>query len=71
MDETFVTLCREYVALVDAMRTGRYTAGELHQLDRERQVAHTRLIELTGLPRTEDMYRYARAVLHAARATRR
>ncbi|GIV89882.1 MAG TPA: hypothetical protein DEF43_08380 [Chloroflexus aurantiacus] len=71
MDETLISMCAEYVALVDAMRTGCYAAGALHQLDRDRQILHTQLLAATGLSRHDDMYRYARNLLHVARATRR
>ncbi len=71
MDEMLLSMCAEYVALVDAMRMGRYAAGELHQLDCDRQVLHAQLLAATGLGRHDDMYRYARNLLHVARATRR
>lgn len=66
MHPYLVTLCRDYIALVDAMGQPGYTQAELHALDSQRQVTHNQLIELTGKGRGEDMYRYARAVVRAA-----
>ena len=67
-DDYLISLCQEYVAAVDAMRTGRYDADTLHSLDSARQVAHRQLAEHAGLLLSDDAYRYARNVLHAARA---
>lgn len=54
-----VQIAREYVAVVDAMRSGQYTTDELRQLDSERQGLHNDLIRLTGYARSTDMYRAA------------
>lgn len=67
MHPYLISLCREYVALVDAMQHGQYSRAELRDLDSQRQVTHQQLIELTGKDRRDDMYAYARAVLLAAR----
>ena len=58
-----LTLCREYLDLVDAMRSGQYSTDELHALDSERQNLHNELCRLTGYDRTVDMYRVARMLL--------
>jgi uncharacterized UPF0160 family protein len=68
MHPYLISLCEEYVQLVDAMRNGRYTSGELQQLDSQRQVTHNQLVQITGLDHSDDMYAHARAVLLAARA---
>jgi hypothetical protein len=68
MDRYLISLASDYVDLVDAMRTGRYCAEDLRQLDSQRQVAHRQLASYAGLSLSEDAYRYARSVLHAARA---
>lgn len=64
MHPYLLSLCREYVDLIDAMRHGRYTTAELRTLDSQRQVTHNQLIDIVG--EQDDMYAYARAVLLAA-----
>ena len=66
MHPYLVSLCREYVELVDSMRFGQYSRDELRQLDSQRQVTHNQLLDITGLERDTDMYAYARAVLLVA-----
>lgn len=67
MHPYLLSLCEEYVQLADMMRHGRYTAAELRDLDSQRQVTHNQLLQITGMDRIEDMYRYAKSVLRAAR----
>ena len=67
-DAYLIGLCRDYVELVDLHRGGSdLTSQELHQVDQQRQVTHRQLCQYTGMDLDEDMYRYAKAVLHAAR----
>jgi hypothetical protein len=61
--DQLLTLCREYISLVDAMRSGQYTTDELHTLDSERQSLHTELCRLTGYTRRADMYRAASLII--------
>jgi hypothetical protein len=67
MHPYLLSLCQEYVSLVNAMRQGGYTAEELRTLDSDRQVTHRQLMQLTGLEQHEDMYAHARAIILAAR----
>jgi hypothetical protein len=67
-DAYLIGLCHEYIELVDLHLGGSdLTPAELHQLDQQRQVAHRQLCQYTGMDVDEDMYSYAKAVLHAAR----
>lgn len=66
MHPYLISLCREYVELVDAMRFGQYSRDELRELNSQRQVTHNQLLDITGMDRSEDMYAYATAVLLAA-----
>lgn len=66
MHPYLISLCREYVELVDSMRFGQYSRDELRELDSQRQGTHNQLLDITGMDRSEDMYAYARAVLLAA-----
>ena len=50
--EYLLTLCREYLDLIEQMHSGRYSTVELHELGR-----------LTGYDRTVDMARAARLIL--------
>jgi hypothetical protein len=69
-DAYLIGLCRDYVELVDLHRSGSdLTPEELHQIDQQRQVTHRQLCQYTGMGLDEDMYRYAKAVLHAARGS--
>ena len=68
MHPYLLSLCAEYVQLVDAMRHGRYSDTELRELDSQRQTTHNQLIDVTRLTPRDDMYRYAKAVLLAAQA---
>lgn len=68
MHPYLLSLCKEYIKLVDTMRSGQYTLEELRELDSQRQVTHNQLLELTDLEREDDMYAHARAVVIAARA---
>lgn len=68
MHPYLISLCQEYVELVDSMRQGRYTAAELRELDSQRQVTHNQLLQITNLDPSDDMYAHAKAVLLAARA---
>jgi hypothetical protein len=67
MHPYLLSLCQEYVALIDDMRHGRYAQAELRTLDSQRQVTHNQLIAIVG--DQDDMYAYARAVLLAARGS--
>jgi hypothetical protein len=67
MDAYLIGLCRDYVDLVEAHNDGSRPSEELHQIDQQRQVTHRQLCDYTGKNLDEDMYSYARAVLHAAR----
>lgn len=58
-----LTLCREYLDLIDNMRSGRYTTEELHELDSQRQYTHNELCRLTDYDRSVDMARVARLIL--------
>ena len=68
MNDRVLSLCIEYTNLVDSMRHGRYDADELRSLDSDRLVLHEQLMEMTGLDRTTDMYRFARDEMHKARS---
>ena len=68
MHPYLISLCEEYVQLVNDMRSGQYTIAEIRQLDSQRQVTHNELCRITGLDPSDDMYAYAKAVLLAARA---
>ncbi len=63
MTDRLVILAREYIELVDAMRSGGYTTADLHELDSQRQYTHNELCRLTGYDRTVDMYRAARLIV--------
>jgi hypothetical protein len=67
VDETLLSLAREYLALIAEMSSGRYTTDEIHKLDSDRQWLHNELIRLTGLDPAEDMHAYCRRLLHIAR----
>lgn len=69
MDAYTIQLCREYIETVDAMRSGRYSTEEIHQLDSQRLLLHDELCNLLRVDRKTDMYRRARAVLMAARGS--
>lgn len=70
MDAYLVGLCRDYVDLVDRHLSGSdLTSEELHAIDQQRQVTHRQLCDYTGKDPAEDMYRYCKAVLHAARGS--
>lgn len=62
-EEYLLSLCREYIDTVDAMRSGSYTPADLHTLDSERQNLHNELCRLTGYGRNVDMYRAARLII--------
>lgn len=68
MHPYLISLCEEYVQLVNDMRSGQYTTEEIRQLDSQRQVTHNQLLQIIGMDRSDDMYAYAKAVLLAARA---
>ena len=63
MSDYVLTLCREYLDLIEQMRSGRYSTAELHELDSQRQYTHNELCRLTGYDRTVDMARAARLIL--------
>ncbi|NOK59142.1 MAG: hypothetical protein GFH27_549283n398 [Chloroflexi bacterium AL-W] len=67
MDTYLVSLCEEYVSLVDAMRDGQHTTEEIRQLDSQRLVTHDELCRYTNKDKSFDMYAYAKTVLHASR----
>ena len=61
--DQLLTLAREYIATVDAMRSGQYTTDELRALDSERQYLHNELCRLTSYTRRADMYRAASLII--------
>lgn len=67
VDRHTLTLLREYVEHVDAMRSGQFTTDEIHTLDSERVLLHDRLCELLGIGHDVDMYRRATSILMYAR----
>jgi hypothetical protein len=67
MHPYLVSLCQEYVELVDAMRGGQHPQEELREIDSQRQVTHNQLLEITRMTRADDMYAYAKAVILAAK----
>jgi hypothetical protein len=69
MDTYLIGLCRDYVDLVD-MYSGRsdIPPEEMHEIDSQRQVTHRQICEHTGEPLSANMYRYAKTILHYARA---
>jgi hypothetical protein len=67
MHPYLVSLCQEYVELVDNMRSGSFTLAEIRELDSQRQNTHYELCRITGKSHDEDMYTYARAIMLAAR----
>lgn len=56
MHPYLISLCREYVDLVDTMRSGNFTVVEIRQLDSERQNTHNELCTITRMSHSEDMY---------------
>ncbi len=66
MDSYLISLAEEYVALVDAMRSGGYSTSDIRQLDSQRQVTHNEIRRHTNLD-PDDMYSYCRQVIRAAR----
>lgn len=54
MHPYLVSLCQEYVELVDGMRSGTYTVAEIRQLDSQRQTTHYELCRITGKTHDED-----------------
>lgn len=67
INETLLTLAREYLTLIADMTSGRYTTDEIRQLDSDRQWLHNELLRLTGIDPTDDMHAYCRRLLHIAR----
>lgn len=68
INETMLSLAKEYLNLIDHMRSGRFTTEEIHQLDSDRQWLHNELIRLTGLDPSDDMAAHCRRLLHIARS---
>ncbi len=64
-----LSLCREYVELVNTLKSGGYTRSEWRELDSQRQVTHDQLLDILNLTRDDDvdMYERARAILLDAR----
>lgn len=58
-------MMREYIDLVDRMRRDRLHPDELQQLDSERQVLHTQILEMIGKTRgdIDDMYQHCKREL--------
>ena len=48
MHPYLVSLCQEYVELVDGMRSGNYSLAEIRQLDSQRQTNHFEAALLEG-----------------------
>ena len=69
VDQHTLTLLREYIEHVDAMRSGQYTTDETHILDSERILLHDRLCDLLGVGHDVDMYRRAKSILMYARGS--
>lgn len=60
-------LASEYIALVEAMREGRYAdSDEWQRLSADRSLAHDELLALTGMTRKDDMYAHCRELLRQA-----
>ncbi|KPV50813.1 hypothetical protein SE17_24735 [Kouleothrix aurantiaca] len=58
------TLAEEYVALVEAMHGGQYAdMDEYARLSADRTLVHDELLQLTGMTRSDDMYRHCKALL--------
>ena len=64
-----LSLCREYVDLVNTLKSGGYTRSEFRILDSQRQVTHGQLLDILNLTRDDDvdMYQRARDILLDAR----
>ena len=59
-----VTLAREYVVYVDAMRGGQYADDEeWRRLSSERTLVHDELLSMTGMTRKDDMYVFCKSLL--------
>ena len=67
IDPSLLSLAREYLDLIEQMRSGGYTIEEIRQLDSQRQWTHNDLLRLTGLDPADDMAAYCRRLLHVAR----
>lgn len=69
MHPYLISLCEEYVDLVNTIRSGGYSRNEYHQLDSQRQVTHNQLLDILNLTRDDDvdMYERARGILLDAR----
>lgn len=63
IDAYIVSLCRDYIEAVDAMRSGLYTTEEIQVFDSQRILVHDELCRLLALDRSVDMYRRAKAIL--------
>jgi hypothetical protein len=69
VDETLLSLAKEYLDLIESMRSGRFSITELHQLDGDRQWLHNELLRLTSIDPADDMAAYCRRLLHIARSS--
>jgi len=69
IDETLLTIAREYLDTIAAIGSGQYTTAEQYQLDSQRQWLHNELVRLTGLDPADDMVAYCRRLLHIARGS--
>lgn len=67
IDPQLFDRAKEYLDLIDSMRSGKFSTDEIRQLDSDRQWLHNELTRLTGLDPSEDMAAYCRRILHIAR----
>lgn len=67
IDSYIISLCRDYIETVDAMRSGLYTTEDIHTLDSQRILVHDELCRLLALDKSVDMYRRVKAILMAAK----
>lgn len=69
MNAHTLQLCREYIELVDAMRSGRYSMKEIYQLESQRLILHTDLCTLLKVEWNVDMYHLVRGILMGRRGS--
>ena len=67
MDNHVTMLCREYIRMVDDMRSGYYSTEEIRQLDSDRILLHEELCKIMQQPHDDGMYQHAKNILHLAR----
>ena len=69
MDDIIVSLAREYVDLIDAMRAGVVDPQTLRDMEAQRGVLHEQLLSFLGESRmsVEDMYQRAKQIIRESR----